>query len=132
MTDHITVSIDEHTGTTRFLVGELGQSLLTPDCIVRRASSVEPISLPLRLMFHLLRSVFGEDGHIADWARNWNCFWRINLSPVGGPGQLDDSGKIKANGRDGWIRTSDFVIPNHADFLFPTSRNSWWLPSESN
>ena len=85
MTDHITVSIDEHTGTTRFLVGELGQSLLTPDCIVRRASSVEPISLPLRLMFHLLRSVFGEDGHIADWARNWNCFWRINLSPVGGP-----------------------------------------------
>ena len=34
----------------------------------------------------------------------------------------------KNNGRDGWIRTSDFVIPNHADFLFPTSRNFMVAP----
>lgn len=83
--DHITVSIDESTGTTRFLVGDMGKDLLTPDCTVRRASNVEPISLLLRLVFHLLRAFFGEDGIVADWTRNWNCYWRVNLSPVGGP-----------------------------------------------
>ena len=83
--EHITVSIDEATGTTRFLVGDMGKALLTSDCTVQRASHVEPISFPLRIVFHLLRAVFGEEGKISDWTRSWDCFWRVNLSPVGGP-----------------------------------------------
>ena len=85
MIDHITVSIDEATGTTRFLVGDMGKALLTPDCTVRRASHIEPMNFPLRLVFHLLRTIYGEEGKIAEWTRSWDCFWRVNLSPVGGP-----------------------------------------------
>ena len=85
MNDQFTVSIDEATGNATFLVNDLSKGLLDSSSKVRRASHVEPYSFLPRLFFHGLRIVFGENGRIGDWTRNWSCRWRINLSPVGGP-----------------------------------------------
>ena len=52
--------------------------------VTRRASHVEPVFLPLRLAFYILRW-FGDKNKIADWTRNWKCGWRVNTDPVGGP-----------------------------------------------
>jgi hypothetical protein len=85
MTEHVTVSIDESTGTIRFLVNEVSENFVTKDSTIRRASHVEPFAWPLRIVFHALRKVFGEDGRVGEWTRSWGCYWRVNLSPVGGP-----------------------------------------------
>ena len=85
MDNQFTVSIDEATGDTKFLVNDLSRGLVDETSRVQRASHVEPYSFLLRLFFHALRLVFGEDGRIGDWTRNWNCSWRVNLAPVGGP-----------------------------------------------
>lgn len=52
---------------------------------VKRASHVEPVLLPFRLLFHSLRKIFGEQGTIADITRKFPGSWRINMSPTGGP-----------------------------------------------
>jgi hypothetical protein len=88
MDNKFTVSIDEATGDTKFLVNDLSRGLVDETSRVQRASHVEPYSFLLRLFFHGLRIVFGEDGRIGDWTRNWNCYWRVNLAPVGGPTSL--------------------------------------------
>jgi hypothetical protein len=49
----------------------------------RRASHVEPTSWPLRLLFHLLRSVVRDDSAAAAWTRGWPCTWRVRV--LGGP-----------------------------------------------
>jgi len=60
---------------------------------LRRASWVEPCSLPLRLAFHLLRrwewlATYMTDGDphedfISAWTRSWRCHWRVRI--IGGP-----------------------------------------------
>lgn len=70
-------------GTLRFLVSEGAEAFLTEAAIVRRASHVEPVSVPLRLVFHGLRGIFGEKGRMAGFTRLWPCLWHINLSPIG-------------------------------------------------
>lgn len=73
-------------GTIRFLVSESTAPLITDEnAVVRRASHVEPVSVPLRYAFHGLRSMFGEKGWMAGFTRRWPCLWRINLAPTGGP-----------------------------------------------
>jgi hypothetical protein len=53
--------------------------------IRRRASHVEPDSLTLRIIFHLIRKIFGEDGRLGNFTRRWRCIWRVDMSPSGGP-----------------------------------------------
>lgn len=72
-------------GTVRFLVSEGSSPLLSDGAVVRRASHVEPVSLPLRWLFHGLRFIWGEYGWVAKFTRAWPCMWRINLAPIGGP-----------------------------------------------
>lgn len=84
----VEISIAED-GTIQFLMSEGAEVLLDGDTVVRRASHVEPDSLTLRLAFHGLRFIFGEDGKVGNFTRIWPCAWRVNLSPVGGP-ILDD------------------------------------------
>ncbi len=55
----------------------------------RRASRVEPRALPWRVLFRLLRGVFGEDGRVAAWTRTWRVWWRVDLRLSGGPLILD-------------------------------------------
>lgn len=70
-------------GEIRFLVSEGTTSLLTSEAVVRRASHVEPVSRPLRILFHGLRTAFGEYGWMSDLTRRWRCLWRVNMAPVG-------------------------------------------------
>jgi hypothetical protein len=51
----------------------------------KRASHVEPNKKALRLVFHMLRLVFGDKGWMATFTRYWPCLWRVNTGPVGGP-----------------------------------------------
>lgn len=50
----------------------------------KRASWIEPVSLPLRLAFNLLR-IAPDASWVAGWTRTWQCRWRVNMRPSGGP-----------------------------------------------
>jgi len=50
----------------------------------QRASHVEPDNMVCRLVFHVLRLVFGDKGWMAKFTRYWPCLWRVNISPIGG------------------------------------------------
>jgi hypothetical protein len=84
MKNSIMFSIDSN-GDTRFLVNELSNGFLNCDSTVRRASHVEPVNPFLRVLFTLLRYQFGDTGKVAAFTRNWDCAWRVNLTPVHGP-----------------------------------------------
>jgi hypothetical protein len=79
-----TVSITDD-GVMRFLVSPETEGMITDASTVRRASHVEPVSPGLRVLFHGLRMLFGEYGRMASFTRAWPCYWRVNLSPIGGP-----------------------------------------------
>jgi len=83
--DSLLFSIDESTGNVLFLVDKDTMPFIDETSTVTRASNVEPVFLPLRLAYRLLRLVFGDTGRVSDWTRKWACFWRINLEPVNGP-----------------------------------------------
>jgi hypothetical protein len=83
--EQFTVSIDDCTGESKFLVNELSSFLLESGSTIKRASHVEPVSIPLRLLFYVLRYLFGEYGKVASFTRFWSVQWRVNLSPVNGP-----------------------------------------------
>lgn len=51
--------------------------------VKRRASHVEPVSIPLRLAFHLIRWSVADDSRLAAWTRGWRCLWRVAI--VNGP-----------------------------------------------
>jgi hypothetical protein len=85
MDNKFTVSIDEATGDTKFLVNDLSKGLLDSSSKVRRASHIVPCHWFLRLMFHLIRWCFKDESGLAQWTRNWNCRWYADLRPVGGP-----------------------------------------------
>ena len=80
----IVVSISEE-GVCRFLVNESTESFLTDTSVIRRASHVEPVWEPARVLFHLLRRFFGEKGRVAAFTRTWPCLWQVNMAPIGGP-----------------------------------------------
>lgn len=80
----LTVTIDEN-GDLVYLKTDSCDALLElGETVTKRASHVEPDNFLLRRLFHTLR-LFGDKNRIADWTRNWNCLWRVNTSPVGGP-----------------------------------------------
>jgi len=85
MTTHVTISIDESTGNSLFLVNDLTRSLIYEESVIKRASFVEPSNPLLRLTFLLIRFTCGEDGTMGEWTRTWICQWRVNLGPVKGP-----------------------------------------------
>jgi hypothetical protein len=99
----LSVIIDEH-GNLEYLKTDSCDVLLElGETVTRRASHVEPADLTHRIAFHLLRSVVNDKSRIAAWTRTWNCLWRVNTAPVGGP-----------------ILTWEHVAG------FPTRCLSWW------
>lgn len=70
-------------GKTTFLYDESLAELVPKTAVIKRASHVEPVSIPLRLAFHALRAAFGEYGWVATFTRSWRCLWRVNMAPVG-------------------------------------------------
>lgn len=75
------------TGQTTMLVHDELQGFIAmgEDVSQRRASHVEPVNLPLRILFRLIRWMTGETGKISDWTRGWPCQWRADMRPSGGP-----------------------------------------------
>jgi hypothetical protein len=83
--DVITLTIDED-GDLLFLKTDSADIFMElGTTVTKRASHVEPGSRYDRWFFHLLRFLFGDKGRVAEWTRTWNCEWRINTSPIGGP-----------------------------------------------
>jgi hypothetical protein len=82
--ERIIIKLDED-GVTRFLVNADTAEFLTDTSIVKRASHVEPDRFILRILFHGIRYMFGENGRMANFTRVWPCIWRTNLAPSGGP-----------------------------------------------
>lgn len=80
--DLIEISLAQD-GTVTFLYNEDTAVLVTPETTIQRASHVEPVSIPLRILFHALRTAFGEYGWVASLTRRWRCLWRVNMAPVG-------------------------------------------------
>jgi hypothetical protein len=81
----VAVTMNED-GNLTFLNTDSADTFLECGSVVtRRASHVEPADLPRRLAFKILRSLTSDKSRIAAWTRNWNCLWRVNTSPVGGP-----------------------------------------------
>lgn len=71
------------TGEVQFLYDTSLEELVPKDAAIKRASHVEPVSIPLRILFHGLRAAFGEYGWVASFTRHWPCLWRVNMAPVG-------------------------------------------------
>jgi hypothetical protein len=67
------------------LAAELAKYGITLESTLRRASHVEPDSLVLRVLFHGLRRLAGEQGAVAAFTRGWPVLWRADMGPSGGP-----------------------------------------------
>jgi hypothetical protein len=112
----LTVTINED-GTLEYLKTDSCDILLElGEVVTRRASHVEPAEFWPRLAFHLIRSLVNDKSRIAQWTRNWKCFWRVNTAPVGGPILRNQWGNIAA-----WSRRQD-AIDVEIEFL-----NDWFL-----
>lgn len=82
--DQLTVSIDDD-GNVTFLVSEMSRFLVDDSSSIKRASHVEPVNGFLRILFYMLRAMFGDYGITANLTRRMPCLWRVNLAPVNGP-----------------------------------------------
>jgi hypothetical protein len=81
----VTITIDEN-GDQVFLKTDSADVFLEQgEVITRRASHVEPADFWRRLAFSVLRKLTPDTSRIAAWTRTWNCLWRVNTKPVGGP-----------------------------------------------
>ena len=82
----VTATIDEN-GDVLFLATHENDAVFLNHgtVVTRRASHVEPANAWLRPLFHVLRFFAGNKDRVAAWTRTWNCEWRINTRPVGGP-----------------------------------------------
>jgi hypothetical protein len=72
------IELDVHTGEVRTFLGDLD----LPDMDVRevkRVSYIYPACLWLRIVFILLRKLFGDSGRVAEWTRRWRCLWEVRI-----------------------------------------------------
>jgi hypothetical protein len=81
----VTVTIEENGDATFLATDSAATFLECGDVRTRRASHVEPVNFWLRVAFHVLRTFWGRKTQVAAWTRKWDCLWRVNTSPVGGP-----------------------------------------------
>ena len=47
--------------------------------VTRRYSAVEPACWYLRLVFCVVRGLVDDASALAEWTRNWKCFWRARI-----------------------------------------------------
>jgi hypothetical protein len=81
----ITLTVDE-SGDLKFLETAMAEPFkILGTTKTRRASFVEPAPMWDRFAFTVIRWLVPDDSRIAEWTRNWNTLWRVNLKPIGGP-----------------------------------------------
>jgi len=73
----------EHDGSVTFLDSELTRGFNLGPSVTRRYSAVEPDCWYLRLVFRVLRCLFGDKGRVAGLTRGWKCLWRADMRPSG-------------------------------------------------
>ena len=101
----ITITIDE-SGNLKMLETTMAEPFkVLGTAVTKRASYVEPYEFLPRLAFSIIRRVVSDDSRLADWTRRWDCFWRVNTKPVGGPILRNQYGNIAA----WWIREDAIV-----------------------
>ena len=81
----ITITIDE-SGDLKMLETAMAEPFKTlGTTVTKRASYVEPAPYWDRVLFTFIRALVPDDSRLAEWTRNWNTLWRVNMKPVGGP-----------------------------------------------
>ena len=72
------LELDVRTGQFRTFLGDLDIPS-AKEIKIERVSYILPANPVLRLMFKILREVFGDNGKIADWTRRWKCAWVVKI-----------------------------------------------------
>ncbi len=67
----------QHVGDSDLLAGSVAHATK------RRASSIEPVNVALRVAFVAIRACCGDESRLAAWTRTWACCWRVRV--FGGP-----------------------------------------------
>ena len=81
----ITITIDE-SGDLKMLEMAMAEPFKTlGTTVTKRASHVEPAPYWDRVLFTFIRALVPDDSRLAEWTRNWNTLWRVNMRPVDGP-----------------------------------------------
>lgn len=57
-----------------------------------RFSEIVPRNPVKRMLFRLLRSIFGETGRVSQWTREWACYWHCEILLGQHKGETMDSG----------------------------------------
>lgn len=57
-----------------------------------RFSEIVPRNTVKRMLFRLLRFIFGETGRVSEWTRRWACFWHAEILIGPHKGETMDSG----------------------------------------
>ena len=122
----VTVTIDESGDMVYLNTPENDIFMELGERITTRASHVEPYALLPRLLFTIIRYFVHDDSKLAAWTRGWNCLWRVNTKPVGGPiltcghvwHRLDAWGRLFADfeGVAAWSKRED-AISAEIEFL---------------
>ena len=81
----ITITIDE-SGNLKMLETTMAEPFkILGTTVTKRASHVEPAPYWDRVLFTFIRALVPDDSRLAEWTRNWNTLWRVNMRPVDGP-----------------------------------------------
>jgi len=59
----------------------------------KRVSHIYPKKFFQRIVFKVLRKIFGDNGKVAEWTRNWKCEWIVYIPSVGYFGPYKDRKK---------------------------------------
>ncbi len=56
---------------------------MTGTTTTKRFSTIEPVSIPLLILFRIIRTTCGDRGRAAAWTRRWSCEWRATVLSTG-------------------------------------------------
>lgn len=79
-------------GVTEWLTMPPGLNLPVLKQTRQRYSEILPVNPVKRLVFRLLRWVFGENGWVSEWTRGWVCYWRAEILLGPGKGRTMENG----------------------------------------
>lgn len=65
--------------STMEFFGEPPKGFPVKDNVRRRFSEIIPTHPALRILFIMLRRLFGERGRVSEWTRHWRCEWECKI-----------------------------------------------------
>ena len=64
-------------------IEDIKSALNLDEISTKRVSHIYPVNPFLKVVFIFLRSIFSDNGKVAEWTRNWKCFWTIYIPKRG-------------------------------------------------